>query len=106
MKCESPEMIMIIINAEMGIMPKMRAYGFSGKSPYHFSRMYFNPCAIKIESGRTKRRDASGLKPEIKIVKTIKYVAIEFLDAKKPLTVEKRPVKARKRIGRPINGVR
>ena len=42
----------------------------------------------------------------MKIVNKIKHVAMEFLDAKKPLTVEKRPVKARKSMGRPIRGVR
>ena len=49
---------------------------------------------------------ASGRKPEIKIEKMIRRVAIELREAKKPLVVEKRPTRAIAKIGRLMSGVR
>ena len=49
---------------------------------------------------------AFGLKPVIIMQNIISMVAIEFREAKKPFVVEKRPIKAKARIGRLINGDR
>ena len=50
------------------------------------------------------RTAQNGLNPERTTVKTIKIEAIEFLDAKKPLVVEIRPVMASANEARPIIG--
>ena len=94
------------MNAEIGMRPKILAYGLFGKMPYHFSRMYFSPCAIKIASGIIRNRIDSGSKPEMKNEKIIRPVAMEFLDAKNPFMVEKIPTKTRKKVGMPMIGVK
>ena len=87
-----------------GINAEIRAYGFSGNNPYHFSNKYFKPCAIKIENGRMKKTIALGLKPVIKRQKTIKIEAMELREAKKPLVVENKPIRANAKIGKLTNG--
>ena len=82
------------------------AYGFSGKRLYHFSRIYFSPCAIRIEKGSNENTTASGLNPVIIKQNTIKIEAIELREAKKPLVVENNPINAKAKIGRLINGER
>ena len=89
-----------------GNIAKIRAYGFSGKSPYHFSRIYFRPCATRIENGKMMNTMASGLKPVIMIVKTMRRVAMELREAKKPLVVENRPISPMAKIGRLMSGER
>ena len=89
-----------------GKIAAILAYGFSGKSPYHFSRIYFNPCAISIASGNMKNTIASGLKPVMTNVKTRSSIAIELREAKKPFVVENNPIKARASVGNPINGAK
>lgn len=73
---------------------------------YHFSRIYFSPCAVSIEKGRIKKIAASGLKLVIKIVKSMRSDAIELREAKKPLVVEKSPIKIIAKVGRLIIGER
>ena len=87
-----------------GIKAEIRAYGFSGNNPYHFSSKYLSPCAIKIENGKIKNMIALGLNPVINRQNTSKIEAIELREAKKPLVVEKRPIKASAKVGKLING--
>ncbi len=47
---------------------------------------------------------ASGLNPVIIKQNTIKIVAIEFREAKKPLVVENRPIRARAKSGKLTSG--
>ena len=49
---------------------------------------------------------ASLLKPVMMTVKMRRSVAMELRDAKKPLVVEKMPISAMAKVGRPINGAR
>ena len=53
-----------------------------------------------------RSRLESGLSPERTTAKTIKQEAIAFLEAKKPLVVEKRPVRARAKVESPTIGER
>ena len=59
-----------------------------------------------MANGMMMSTTQNGLKPDKRMVKTIKMEAMEFLEAKKPLVVEMRPVKARAREARPIIGAR
>ena len=104
MYCSKFGIIIIAKRIARGIIADILAYGFSGKRPYHFSRIYLRPCAIKIENGRIKKITASGLKPVMTRQKIIKMEAIEFLEAKKPFVVENRPIKAIANTGKLING--
>ena len=89
-----------------GKIADILAYGFSGNRPYHFSSIYFKPCAIKIANGKTKNITASGLKPVMITVNTSNKEAIELRDAKKPLVVENRPISAKASCGKLINGAK
>ena len=89
-----------------GIKAEILAYGFSGKSPYHFSSKYFIPCAIKIENGKIKKITAAGLKPVIIKQKINKIVAMELREAKKPLVVENSPMSAKANKGKLASGER
>ncbi len=62
------------------------------------------PCAVRIDKGRMINITAFGLNPVIIIQKMRSMVAIEFLEAKKPLVVENRPIKASARVGRLMSG--
>ena len=97
---------MIANRIESGINAEIRAYGFSGKRPYHFSRTYLRPCATKIESGMIIKTIELGLNPVITTVKTRRSVAIELREAKKPLVVEKRPINAIAKVGKLMSGAR
>lgn len=99
-------MIISAKSTDSGKMAEMRAYGFSGNRPYHFSKMYLRPCAIKMVNGRIKNTIAFGLKPVITTVKSRSKVAIELREAKKPLVVEKMPISTIAKLGKPINGAR
>ena len=99
-------MIMRANNTVSGKMAEMRAYGFSGNRPYHFSRIYLRPCAIKMVNGKIKKMTALELNPVIMTLKMSNNVAIELRDAKKPLVVEKMPISAITKVGRLINGAR
>ena len=99
-------MIISANNTESGKIAEIRAYGFSGKRPYHFSRIYLRPCAIKIVNGRMKKITASGLKPVMTIVKINSRLAIELREAKKPLVVEKMPIRTIAKHGRLTRGAR
>ena len=59
---------------------------------------------MRIAIGSKIRMADSGFKPDRKMVKTIKQVAIELREAKKPLAVERRPITARATEARPTNG--
>lgn len=87
-----------------GNRAEILAYGFSGKSPYHFSSKYLIPCAIKIENGKTKNIAAFGLNPVITKQNINKIVAIELRDAKNPLVVEKSPINANANKGKLSSG--
>ena len=87
-----------------GNKAEILAYGFSGKSPYHFSSRYLIPCATKIETGKIRNTTASGLNPVIIIPNIISTEAIELRDAKKPLVVENSPISAKAKIGKLISG--
>ena len=87
-----------------GASADIRAYGFSGNKPYHFSSKYLIPCAVKIESGSMKNMIALELKPVIIIQNRINSEAMEFRDAKNPFVVEKSPVKASTKVGRDTSG--
>lgn len=89
---------------ESGISAEMRAYGFSGKRPYHFSRTYLRPWATRIDKGIIIKTIEFGSKPVITIVKTRRSVAIELREAKKPLVVEKRPMSAKAKTGKLTSG--
>lgn len=89
-----------------GKRAEILAYGFSGKSPYHFSSRYLIPCAISIENGSIKNTIASGLKPVIIIQKTNRMEAMELRDAKKPLVVDNRPIITSAKFGKLISGER
>ena len=56
--------------------------------------------------GSKIRMADSGFKPERKTVKTIRQLAIELREAKKPLVVESSPMIARAIEARPMNGDR
>ena len=64
------------------------------------------PWAVKMANGKMMRTAQSGLKPEMMAVKMINIEAMEFLEAKKPLVVEMRPVMARMSDAIPIIGAR
>lgn len=104
MYCNNPGIIIKPNSTESGKTAETRAYGFDGKSPYHFSRIYLRPCAIKIVNGKMKKITALGLKPVIMMVKIIRSVAMELREAKKPLVVEKMPIRAMANVGRLISG--
>ena len=87
-----------------GSKAEIRAYGFSGNRPYHFSSKYLIPCAIRIENGKIKNITASGLNPVMTRQKISRIVAIEFLDAKKPFVVENKPIKANAKSGKLSSG--
>ena len=89
-----------------GKSAEIRAYGFSGKSPYHFSSKYFSPCATKIDSGKIMKIIISLLKPAMINPNMINSVAMEFLEAKKPLVVENSPISASDNIGRLSSGAK
>ena len=89
-----------------GMIADTRAYGFSGKSPYHFSSRYLRPCATSIENGRIRKIIELELNPVMTMQKTIRIVAIELREAKKPLVVENRPMSESAKIGRLIRGER
>jgi hypothetical protein len=93
-------------NKVNGKSAEILAYGFSGNKPYHLSKMYFRPCATKIEIGRIMKITAYGLKPVMMRPNMIRIEAIEFLEAKNPFVVENSPIKARERIGKLISGER
>ena len=93
-------------NMMSGKMAETLAYGFSGKRPYHFSRTYLRPWAVKIESGKMKKMMALELNPAMMSVKTISSDAIELREAKKPLVVEKRPINAIAKVGKLMSGAR
>ena len=97
--------IMMSPNKRMsGKIADTLAYGFSGKRPYHFSRIYLRPWAVKIESGNIKNITASGRKLVTTRVNTSKSDAIELRDAKNPLVVENRPMRAIAKVGKLISG--
>ena len=81
-----------------GSSAETRAYGFSGKRPYHFSSKYLIPCAMRIENGRIKKTILSGLKPVINRQKIISSVAIELREAKNPFVVENKPIKDKAKV--------
>ncbi len=99
-------MIMIPNKIVSGTKAKILAYGFSGNKPYHFSSKYLRPWAIRIEKGKMKKTTASGLKPVIRRQKIIRIEAIELREAKNPRVVEKRPIRARAKVGRLTSGDR
>jgi hypothetical protein len=59
-----------------------------------------------MANGKIKNTTSSELKPVIINPNTINNEAIKLRDAKKPFVVEKRPISASAKIGRPIKGAR
>lgn len=54
--------------------------------------------------GRRIRIEESGLRPDRMIVKIMRQLAMEFLEAKKPFVVDRRPIMARVMEARPMKG--
>ena len=104
MLCRMFGKIMIANKIDSGIKAEIRAYGFSGKRPYHFSSTYLRPCATRIDKGIMINTTELGLKPVMTTVKIRSSVAIELREAKKPLVVEKRPIRARANTGKLTSG--
>ena len=61
---------------------------------------------MRIAIGSRIRIAHSGLSPDNKIVKIMRQLAIEFLEAKKPLAVDSRPITANAIEARPMKGDR
>lgn len=97
---------MAINRTVSGRSAEIRAYGFSGKSPYHCSSKYFMPCAVKIESGKIIKIIALELNSTIIKQKTNSNDAIEFLEAKKFFVVENNPINAKANNGKLTSGTR
>ena len=106
MLCRMFGKIMMAKRIDSGMSAEIRAYGFSGKRPYHFSRTYLRPCATRMDRGMIMKTIELGLNPVITTVKTKSSVAIELREAKNPLVVENKPIKASAKTGKLTSGDR
>ena len=61
---------------------------------------------MRMAIGSRTRIAASGLRPERKMVKIMRQIAIELREAKKPLEVDRRPIMASATEASPMNGER
>ena len=97
---------MNIMTATIGTMPRRCAYGFSGKSVYHFSIIDSIPAALRMAIGMMIEMATSGLRPDRIIEKITRRLTMVLRDMNILPAEARMPIMTSATVARPNRGAK